>query len=63
MNKLMRRAIKRTRLSYQAIGRKTGVSGQQIGRFMNGQRDLTLRTAEKLLPLLGLVLVETAKAN
>ena len=35
-----------------------GVSGQQISRFMTGRRTLTLRSAEKPLPVLGLVVSE-----
>jgi len=59
----LRRAISRqcpmsgTGESYYSLAQRSGVSGEQISRFMAGERDLRLESAAKLAEALGLDLV------
>ena len=43
--------------SYYALAKRAGVSGEQISRYMAGERDLRFATAAKLADALGLELV------
>lgn len=53
----IRAAMASSSLSRYALSQQTGVSQPVLGRFASGERDLTLETASKLLPALGLELV------
>lgn len=53
----IRAAMASSSLSRYALSQQTGVSQPILGRFASGERDLTLATASKLLPALGLALV------
>jgi transcriptional regulator with XRE-family HTH domain len=44
-------------LTHYAVGKMAGIDAATIMRFANGERTLTLRTAEKLCQALDLVLV------
>jgi transcriptional regulator with XRE-family HTH domain len=48
------------RESIRSIGAKTGIARSTLSRFRRGDRDITVRTLSKLLPVLGLRLVEAA---
>jgi plasmid maintenance system antidote protein VapI len=47
-------AIKRRRLTAYAVGKAAGVRPHVIQRFLNGERGLTLATADKLAEALEL---------
>jgi len=49
--------IKALGLTAYALGKSSGVSAVVIQRFLNGERGITLETAEKLCGALDLVLV------
>src|SRR5262249_19954949 len=50
----LRRAIKESGQTVLAIANGAGIPNPVLYRFVNGQRDLTLRTASKLMDHLGL---------
>jgi DNA-binding phage protein len=54
----IRAAAKRYGTPY-ALARDSGVNSAVVGRFMKGERDVTLTTAEKLCGALGLELRPT----
>jgi plasmid maintenance system antidote protein VapI len=45
----LRQLIRDSGLTVAAIARATGIAQPVLSRFVRGQRDLTLRTADKLL--------------
>lgn len=51
----IREAAKRYGTPY-ALSRDSGVNSAVVGRFLKGERDVTLTTAEKLCRVLGLEL-------
>ena len=53
----MKRATRESGPSLAEVGRRTGVSHQQLSRFVNGNKTLTLVTAAKLFDRLGLEVV------
>ncbi len=55
----LRRAIRDSGLSYNALRRLAGVNQAQVSRFMLGERDLTLQVASRLCLVLGCELVYT----
>jgi transcriptional regulator with XRE-family HTH domain len=55
-----RRAIKDSGLSLYRLAKMTGVSHGVMSNFINGHRTLTLKTAAKLAPVLGVELKTTA---
>lgn len=48
-------------LTAHALARASGVNSAVVGRFLKGQRDVTLTTAEKLCRALGLELRPTRR--
>jgi transcriptional regulator with XRE-family HTH domain len=48
----------RSGLSQYELARRSGVNQSVISRFMSGQRDLTLVSAEKLFGQLGLLVIQ-----
>lgn len=54
---IIRAAMTASTLSRYALSQQTGIAQPVLGRFASGERDLTLETASKLLPALGLELV------
>lgn len=48
-------------LTAYALARASGVNSAVVGRFLKGQRDVTLTTAEKLSRALGLELRPTRR--
>ena len=54
---VIRARIKGLGLTMYAVGKMSGIDAATILRFLNGERTLTLRTAEKLCEALDLVLV------
>jgi DNA-binding phage protein len=56
----LRHVIAARRLTAYAVARDAGVDVRQVQRFLDGQRDLRLATADKLAQALGLRLVEAA---
>ena len=54
----IRAAFKATGMTRLALSKHSGVSYAVVHRFIAGERDLTLRTASKLMDVLGLRLVK-----
>lgn len=52
----LKRAVARSGLSATALAKATGVSQPAVTRFLNGDRDVTLATAERLCKFLNLEL-------
>jgi plasmid maintenance system antidote protein VapI len=57
----LRAAIERSGLTVYALSTLAGVTPQQVGRFVKGERDITLGTASKLAQALGLELVAVGR--
>lgn len=53
---IIRQAFKRDGRTPYALARDSGVNSAVVGRFLKGERDVTLTTAEKLCRALGLEL-------
>ena len=53
---LIRTAVKRDGRTAYAIARDSGVNSAVVGRFLKGERDVTLKTAEKICRTLQLEL-------
>lgn len=53
---LIRATTEARGLTAYALARDSGVNSAVVGRFLKGQRDVTLTTAEKLCRALGLEL-------
>jgi plasmid maintenance system antidote protein VapI len=60
---VLRQAIRDSGVSQQEVSRRTGVPAPVISRFLSGQRDLTLDTAEKLVVYLDLELRRRAQGQ
>ena len=58
----LRRKIEKSGVTVYALAGLADVSPQQIGRFLRGERDLTLATAAKLAQALGLELLPVRTA-
>jgi hypothetical protein len=58
MADLIRATIKSRGLSAYAVAKSAGVNAVIVQRLINGERGLTLKTAEKIVATLDLVLVE-----
>ena len=48
----LRRWIRESGYSYYEIMKQTGISDAAISRFMRGERDITLKTADKIMALI-----------
>ncbi|NBN88172.1 MAG: XRE family transcriptional regulator [Proteobacteria bacterium] len=57
----IRAAMLASGLTRYQLSQQTGVSQAVLGRFASGKRDLTLSTASRLVPALGLKLETTTK--
>jgi transcriptional regulator with XRE-family HTH domain len=58
------REIARSRgLTPYAIAREAGIDPRMLSRFLNGERDIRLATADAIARALGLRLVETARGR
>ena len=57
MSDQVRRAIENCGMSRYAIAKASGLSEGGLSRFMAGQRDMNLRTLDKLAPVIGVRLV------
>jgi len=55
----LKREIRSGRMSIYRLGKESGIADPSIHRFLRGERDITLRTAERLCEVLGLRLVRT----
>ena len=53
----IREAIGSSELSRYEIAKQSGVDQATLSRFVSGERSITLETAEKLCPVLGLELL------
>jgi plasmid maintenance system antidote protein VapI len=60
---VLRQAIRASGQSQNAISYATQVPAPAISRFLNGRRDLTLSTADKLAAHLGLELRPRKRTN
>jgi plasmid maintenance system antidote protein VapI len=58
MAETLRRKIQATGETVATISRGAGIAQPVLHRFVTGERDLTLRTADKLVRYLGLALTE-----
>lgn len=56
----LRDAIERSQMTHYALGKLSGVTPEQIDRFMRQERDLRLETAAKLARALGMRLTKQA---
>ncbi len=52
----LRAAIRAKGATVAEVSRRTGIAQPVLHRFVTGERDLTLRTADRLLSYLGLIL-------
>lgn len=52
----IRQAIRDDERSTYAIAKAAGVAFAQVSRFLSGQRDITLSTADKLVSVLNLTI-------
>lgn len=52
----LRKAIRDSKKSQYLIAKDTGISQPMINRFANGERGISLETADKLMEYLGLEL-------
>lgn len=59
----LRKQIEKSGVTVYALAALADVTPQQIGRFVKGERDLTLATAAKLAQALGLELVAVPDAE
>jgi transcriptional regulator with XRE-family HTH domain len=50
----IRAAIQQGELSAYAVAKRAGVATQVVSRWLNGQRDITLATADKIADSLGI---------
>ena len=57
----LRKAVEATGQPIAAIARKAGIAQPMLYRFMTGERDITLRTADKLAACLDLELRPRSK--
>jgi transcriptional regulator with XRE-family HTH domain len=57
MSDRLREAIKSSGLTLKQLWDKSGVDQGRLSRFLRGERDLTLTSAEKLFSALGMRLV------
>ena len=59
----LRKRIEKSGVTAYALAGLADVSPQQVGRFLRGERDLTLATAAKLAQALGLELLPVRTAE
>jgi plasmid maintenance system antidote protein VapI len=59
----LREVIESRGLSSYGLARDSGVSAAVISRFRAKERDITLETADRMAEVLGVRLVEVAKAK
>ena len=57
MSDQVRKAIQNCGLTRYAIAKQTGITEGGLSRFMAGERDMNLRTLDKLAPVVGVRLV------
>ena len=57
MSDQVRQAIQRCGLTQAEIARETGISKGGLSRFMHGERDMTLRTLERIAKLISVKLI------
>ena len=57
----LRKQIEKSGVTVYALAALADVTPQQVGRFVRGERDITLATAAKLAAALGLELVSVEK--
>ena len=55
----IRRAIRKSGMTQYAIAKRSGLTRGGISRFMAGDRDMNLRTLDKLAPVLNVRIVIT----
>ena len=55
----IRRAIKMSGMTQSAVAKRSGLTRGGISRFMAGDRDMNLRTLDKLAPVLNVQIVIT----
>ena len=60
---IIRNAIQKDERTAYRLAIDSGVNQAVIGRFIRGERDLNLRTADKLCQALGLVLTPAKKGR
>ena len=59
----LREVVAARGLTAYALGRDAGVDPAVVQRFLSGERDVRLETADRLAAALGLRLVETARKS
>jgi transcriptional regulator with XRE-family HTH domain len=57
INDQLRRAIARSGKTHYRIAKQSGISASTLSRFISGERELSMATAEKLCDSLGLELI------
>ncbi len=63
LSRQLRDVIESRELTAYALGKEAGVDATVVGRFLSGERDLRLATADRIALALGLRLVEVARAG
>jgi transcriptional regulator with XRE-family HTH domain len=61
LSRQLRDVIESRGLTAYALGKEADVDATVVGRFLSGERDLRLATADRLATALGLRLVEVAR--
>lgn len=59
----LRNAILKSKLTRYAIAVGSGIDHAVLRRFMNGERDIKLRTADQIAAFLGLELVKRKRSS
>ena len=59
----LRNAILKSKLTRYAIAVGSGIDHAVLRRFMNGERDIKLRTADQIAAFLGLELVKKRRSS
>jgi plasmid maintenance system antidote protein VapI len=60
---MLRNAILKSEKSRYAIAHETGVSAGVLCRFVNGERSITIDTADKICHALGLTMQATKRSK
>ncbi len=63
LSRSLRDVIESREITPYALGKESGVDPTVISRFLSGERDLRLGTADKIAAALGLRLVEVARSK
>jgi transcriptional regulator with XRE-family HTH domain len=63
LSEALRQCLRESRVSRYKIGQRARISSSDVRQFLNGERDLKLRTAERLADLVGMDFVMRPKVT